>query len=184
MFYYINIIFVDDNLHKKVLIFSKNCSIIYFSSNLLCTLKKSRRSCCMLKLYVRKKILPFRFSNVPFIGEWKEDTILHVTDETGMSFQVKKEGDYLIIIGYAIRISCYDFSRITRNSKSNISDLLKASQNVWIISKNFCEAEIISKENNIPWAAISDSNGNNLYVVVSPIFCKDIEVNEFKLNYA
>lgn len=138
----------------------------------------------MLKLYVRKKILPFRYANLPFSGEWEEDTILHVMDENGMGFQVQKEGDIIFILGYSIMISYDDFSRITRNYKCNISDLLKAGQNVWIISDKFQEAEICSKANNIPWASISDSRGKKLFVVVSPVSNKETDASNFMLRYA
>ena len=133
----------------------------------------------MLKLYVRKKVLPFRYANLPFTGEWEENTILHVTDELGRSFQVQKVGDFIITYGYSVKIVKEDFDKLTKNPNSNISDLLKAGQNVWIISASYKEAEICSKENNIPWASISDSCGNKLFFVVSPI--SDGETDD--LNY-
>ena len=141
----------------------------------------------MLKLSVRKHILPFRFVNFPFLGEWNDDLIVYISDEEGRILQVLKEANDIVVFGYGMAISYTDFAKITADRSSSIVDLLKASQNVKLISTSFSDVEAYSKENNLPWGSIPDSNGNKIYFVVSAKFsnlANDIDYLNFNLKYA
>lgn len=141
----------------------------------------------MLKLSVRKHILPFRFINFPFLGEWDNSPIVYISDEKGRTLQLLKEDGNIIVFGYGMSISYTDFAKITTDRNSNIVDLLKASQNVKLISTSFSDVEAYSKENNLPWGSIPDSSGNKIYFVVSAKFsnfANDIDYLNFNLKYA
>ena len=141
----------------------------------------------MLKLSVRKHILPFRFVNFPFLGEWNDDLIVYISDEEGRILQVLKEANDIVVLGYGMAISYTDFAKITTDRNSSIVDLLKASQNVKLISTSFSDVEAYSKENNLPWGSIPDSSGNKIYFVVSAKFsnfANDIDYLNFNLKYA
>ena len=143
----------------------------------------------MLKLSVRRKVLPFRFVSVPFLfldEEWNENEIVYVKDDSGMMLQIQKRenGHKIFVVGYNVSIDFYRFKNVLRKRKAGITDLLKESTDVLAICSDTKEAELYAKKANLPWGIISGHNGAKVGIILSARSEDTSDTSNFMLKYA
>ena len=143
----------------------------------------------MLKLSVRRKVMPFRFVSVPvpflFIDEeWNENEIVYVKDDNGMFIQIQRKDDKVFVIGYNISLDFYKFKHVLSRRKAGITDLLKESTDVLAICSDTKEAELYAKKANLPWGIISSHNGAKVGIILSARSEDTSDTSNFMLQYA